>query len=400
MLRTSLLLLALGLSCSAQADGSNRTTLPDLLGPYPVSVRTHEVFTNQWDPLAPTTEKRKFMISVFQPLTKLENNSCPVPLTYLPYMPPVTSRVWGNYLHKLLPSLPADVPARMQIANCDAASNETTSSDSPLLIFSPGSGAARFLYDSYNQAFASSGYTVVSVDHTYDSLVVEFPDGSLAWRNTVWDYINTSTPAGLDATITPFIPPRSADLTSVLDAIENASIPGLEAYAERPVKAIAYGQSLGGNTAAAVVEQDPRFIGMMDWGGDLWDPQVRNTTITVPTAFQGSQAHLDSGHLQETWNNNLWKLLKGWSVVFGINGTEHVSVTDVPLIIDTLGLRNAQFNETFGTISGERLLNICWSHGLSFFDFVTNGTTPTLLEGPSPSYPDVFFVREAESGGP
>lgn len=394
MLSLHLLVSSLGLIATVYA--ASRKTVPDLLGPYPVSVSSHELFTDRWDPLAPTTEKRKLMITVFQPLTNV--TSCPKPLTYIPYMPPATSNVWGAYLHRLVPSVPENITDQIQIANCDAAGPFTTSTDSPLVVFSPGSGASRFLYDSYNQAFASSGYTIISVDHTYDALIVEFPDGSTALRNTVWDYINTSTPAGLDATITPFIPPRVGDMSSVLDAIEESRIPGLEAYAKQPVKAIAYGQSLGGNTAVAVVEQDSRFVGMMDWGGDLWDPQVRNTNISVPAAFQASQARWDSGHLAETWNDNLWDNLKAWSVAFGINNTQHVSVTDVPLIIDTLGLRNAAVNETIGTISGQRLLNIAWSHGLSFFDFVVNGTEPTLLEGPSSQYPDVFFIRRPEQG--
>lgn len=394
MLSANLLLVGLGLVSGIRAQ--NRSTLPDLLGPHPVSVTNYELFTDRWDPLAPTTEKRKLMLTIFQPLTKV--TSCPVQLTYLPYMPPKTSKAWGEYLQKLIPSFPADVPSQIQIVNCDAADNETTSSDSPLLIFSPGAGAARQLYDSFNQAFASSGYTVVAIDHTYDSLIVEFPDNSTALMNQVWASINESTPAGLDAALSPFIPVRAADMSSVLDAIQNATIPGLEAYSTSPVKAIAYGQSLGGNTAAAAVEIDDRFTGMMDWGGDLWDPQVRNTNISIPTAFQGSQARYDSGHLNETWNDNLWKHLKAWSVAFGINDTQHVSVTDVPLIIDTLGLRNKAFNESFGTISGQRLLNVAWSHGLSFFDFVVNGTAPTLLEGPSSEYPDVFFIRIAENG--
>lgn len=395
MLPATLLILGLGLLTSVYAD--NRTTLPDLLGPYPVSVTTQEVLTDRWDPLAPTAEKRKLMITVFQPLVNVK--SCPVPLTYLPYMPPKTTKVWDKYAQSLVPSLPEDIFDRLQITNCDAASPNTTSSTSPLLIFSPGSGASRIVYDTYNQAFASSGYTVVSIDHTYDALIVEFPDGSVALRNTVWDSLNTSNAVGLEASVAPFIPVRTADMTSILDAIQNGSIPSLEAYANQSVKAIAYGQSLGGNTVAGVVEQDKRFIGMMDWGGNLWDPWVRNTNISVPTAFQASQAHWDNGKLEETWNNNLWEKIKGWSVVYGVNNTQHVTFTDVPLIIDTLGLRNANFTELFGTISGQRLLNVTWAYGLSFYDFVVNGTTPTLLQGPSSSYPDVFFIRRSEQSG-
>lgn len=156
-----ILVFSLGLDQVSSINMDNRTTLPSPPGPHPVSVTSHELFTDRYDPLAPTTEKRRLMLSAFQPLTK--TRSCPKPLTYLPYMPPAASEVWVTYAHDLLLSVSANIFDRLQITSCDAADATTISSDSPLLAFSPGAGTSRFLYDTFNQAFASSGYTVISI---------------------------------------------------------------------------------------------------------------------------------------------------------------------------------------------------------------------------------------------
>lgn len=60
----------------------------------------------------------------------------------------------------------------------------------PVVVFSPGFGGSRFLYGAMARSLASLGHIVFTVDHTYETYAVEFPDGSLA--------MSSIGPEGLD----------------------------------------------------------------------------------------------------------------------------------------------------------------------------------------------------------
>ena len=54
---------------------------------------------------------------------------------------------------------------------------EAKSTAHSLSILSLGGGAPRFLYTTMLKDFVRRGFVVVAIDHLYDALVVEFPDG-------------------------------------------------------------------------------------------------------------------------------------------------------------------------------------------------------------------------------
>ena len=55
----------------------------------------------------------------------------------------------------------------------------TTLSDPPLVAFSPGSRSLAAFYTTYNRGVTSYSFIVMGVDHTYDSFLLEFPDGQI-----------------------------------------------------------------------------------------------------------------------------------------------------------------------------------------------------------------------------
>ncbi|KAL6717301.1 hypothetical protein ACLMJK_005216 [Lecanora helva] len=72
------------------------------------------------------------------------------------------------------------------------ASAPSVNNDLPVVIFSPGLGTSRLLYDAIAQSVASYGYTVITIDHPYDVDVVELPNGTLSYA------VSISTPAQVD----------------------------------------------------------------------------------------------------------------------------------------------------------------------------------------------------------
>lgn len=61
-------------------------------------------------------------------------------------------------------------------------------------MFSPGLSASRLLYSAQARALASYGYIVITLDHPYDALFVEFPDG------TTYDMAVPSIPSDTEST--------------------------------------------------------------------------------------------------------------------------------------------------------------------------------------------------------
>lgn len=99
-----------------------------------------------------------------------------------------------------------------------------SSSDFPVLIFSPGLVATRIMYTTLLEIVASHGWIVVAIDHTYDALVVEFPDGRKAMRSpTLLD--------GFPAEVPHLVDIRVADVNFTVESPKDlaflSQIPGL-----------------------------------------------------------------------------------------------------------------------------------------------------------------------------
>lgn len=53
----------------------------------------------------------------------------------------------------------------------------------PVIIISHGWGGSRYIHANLAEEYASHGFIVFAIDHTYGSLAVEFPDGAIAYRD-------------------------------------------------------------------------------------------------------------------------------------------------------------------------------------------------------------------------
>ena len=139
----------------------------------------------------------------------------------------------------------------------------------PVVVFSPGFGVPRGLGSIMVAELASRGYVVVTVDHTYEAVGVEFPGGRLAVQ---------TLPQGSYALLARQA--RVADVRFVLDELGRlARGQNPDAAGRRLPRGLgdvldltrigAFGHSAGGITSADVMDVDARVKAGIDMDGTL-----------------------------------------------------------------------------------------------------------------------------------
>ena len=109
-----------------------------------------------------------------------------------------------------------------------------------------------------------------------------------------------------------------------------------------------------------------------------------------------SFAHQDKNDSTDQSWDDVWPLLKSSKVEVAVNGTQHGSYADFPILLDVLGLRSqlpAELEEEVGTIAGDRVLYILTTYTKAFFDFVRGRPPYTGLQRPNKDFPEVEVVH-------
>jgi len=263
--------------------------------------------------------------------------------------------------------------------------------ESPVVLFSPGLGSSRLLYSALAQAVASAGYAVATIDHVYESPVVEFPDGTIV-PGLNSSLLDPTIPGVLDSLLSI----RIADARFVLtqlgrkDVIQKL-VPGATCgFNIKKGSAGFYGHSFGGATAIATLVQDGRFAGAANLDGS----QYGNLTDTRKPALYFGRAE-PSPHNRtndETWAA-AWSHLKGWKREVALKQTEHISFGDVGLLVKLAKAAGLpipdEITSVIGTLDGARSFQIMRTVVQDFFDFTFRGVKSKLLNGEDKGYPEV-----------
>ena len=85
-----------------------------------------------------------------------------------------------------------------------------------------------------------------------------------------------------------------------------------------------------------------------------------------------------------TWERD-WRLLAGWKRWLLVAGAIHASFTDFGLLADQAGI------DAGAGLRGARALDITRGYVRAFFDQHLRGEPQSLLDQPSPRYPEVTF---------
>jgi len=234
----------------------------------------------------------------------------------------------------------------------------------PVVLFSPGLGTPRVLYQSIAEDLASHGYLVVAVDHTGEA-PMDLPDGRIALPS------DSPEPSIAAASAT-----RLADMRLVLRHL-NTMAAGPRADRRRIA---AVGHSLGGSTAAALMRAESSIRAGVDMDGSIFGTASKRG---VPRAFLVMLA----GRSADASIRGLLKHSHGPRLALEFAGFEHMSFSDLPII--------APGGPGVGKTPSARDIIAQRAYLRAFLDRYVLGRRAPLLDGPSRRFPQVHIGYRA-----
>ncbi|MYS81481.1 alpha/beta hydrolase [Embleya scabrispora] len=297
-------------------DGMLRLTPPT--GPYAVGTTTlYLVDRSRPDPWEPIPV-REVMVTVFYPARTVRG--CPV----APQLSAGAGQAFvtaAPLTHPQLPAAGVDWAATATHAYTNAPARTERR---PVLLYSPGGGDPRGMGTGVAEELASRGYVVVSIDHSGDGAVVEFPvdtqgrDDRVRWTVLRFD---PRTDPGMFRTM---IDTRIADTRFVLDRLTvlagggnpdptGAPLPdGLHRALDLRRVGV-YGHSAGGTTAAETMYEDRRIAAAINLEGYLDHPSpgpgrdgelyaIARDGTDRPLLLLGTDGFTDRRNLDRSWS--------------------------------------------------------------------------------------------------
>ena len=327
------------------------------------------------------TEPRTIMVQVWYPADPTPDDQMAPWMDHADLIGPAISKYLG------LPSFFLDHLIYVKTGAYLEAPVSNAEASYPVLLFSHGWNGFRAQNSFQAIQFASNGYIVVAIDHTYGAVLTVFPNGKLAYNNP--DALPSNMPnPEYQPIANKLINQWSGDLGFVLDTLQQwnntDSDHGLLGKLNLDQVGV-FGHSTGGGATVEFCGRDTRCkagLGM--------DPYLAPVSATV----------LDLGLKQpflfmfsETWSSEAnWQLFNQLFLnsddarVMTIMGTSHYDFSDLPIlspIASQLGLK--------GPLNGKRVVEITSVYPLAFFDKVFKGIQNPLLDGQSPDFPEVVF---------
>ncbi|KAL9082068.1 MAG: hypothetical protein Q9159_006755 [Coniocarpon cinnabarinum] len=376
--------------------------LPIAPGPQNVTVTTGPITdTSRQDPYAPSPTPRSLMLSIFQPGICLSLQ----PVTYVPNLTATvdtaafatalglsTNFSFADFDQQLCPYPQQISPPLITPGDQDNCKDTTIDEAAPLVLFSPGLGGPRQFYSQLAAAVSSYGYTVVSMDHTYEPPVVEFPDGTAIYANVTAS--NSTDPVLLNRTLDT----RTADVSSVLDALSNPTtvaslLPTRGAKAFDTTRVAMFGHSFGGATTASAILNDPRLLGGINLDGQLFGPVIEAGLSRPFMLFTHGDQPID-GNATVSWNET-FAHLRAFKLWLQLQGARHYAFSDVGEDLAAFGVDTSvdPYSQILGTINGQRAVDVVSRYVIAFLGMLFGGPEDPLFEGPSEIYPEVTFVR-------
>ena len=342
---------------------------------------------NRLDPFTNYTQQREVMISLYYSTQSHFSNffleqrpeADSGHSTTTPYMPPMTAALYDELVIQF--GFPNDTFEQLSTLCEQNASLLDQSTAYSLLVFSPGAGAPRFLYATMLEDLARRGYVVVAIDHPYDALVVEFPDGRAIMRLN-----DTITRDEVELLVTV----RAMDLSFVVDELGRRYPTTINT-----TDVVAFGHSLGGATVAEAALNDSRIKGGINFDGRLFGSMEKpNITLSKPFLQFASEASSLNPYIR--WDEE-WERLSGWKLELVFNGAAHSSFVDLPLIADSLGIREElddEVKQILGVVDGVRGLEVMVEYVNAFAGFMLKGKNESLLGSHGDDgFPEVVVKR-------
>ncbi|MFI9235369.1 alpha/beta hydrolase family protein [Streptomyces sp. NPDC053079] len=372
-------------------------TLPPPTGPYPVGTASlHLVDPSRPDPWLTTRAARELMTTVWYP-------SLPVPgRRPALQLPPRVAAEWQQLVEtredfSVKPG-GADWAATRTHAVTGAPVRRRPGG-LPVVLYSPGRNMPRGFGTVLAEELASRGCLVVAVDHTHETIAVEFSDGRVARTQDATE----------KATLRALVDVRVADVRFVLDRLETLHRGGGPDADRRPLPsglagcadltAVGmFGHSIGGATAAQAMHDDPRIRAAVDLDGAVGAGanaigSVVDGGLDRPFLLMNSVL----GNSRDEVLATLWKNLRGWHRNLQIPTAGHYAYTDLqaqlPPIAAAGNMPADRLAVLVGTVDPARSVRAQRAYLSEFFDVhLRHRPDRGLFDGPSAAHPEVSFI--------
>ena len=282
----------------------------------------------------------------------------------------------------------------------------------PVLLLSP-SGFPPLMLSAIAEELASHGFVVVGVNHTFETTVTAFADGSVAAMNPAATGGALGLQAGSHAEIfrqrASVCEYKAADLASVADQLENLNTDPAERFTGRLdlARLGAFGHSFGGNAALELCRTDERCRAAANLDGALWS-DVGQVGLDGP-ALQVLAEHGEFDRTAEDavkagaapnvewfeaekaitfggWRNVQQRAQPGYTVQ--VSGASHISFMDVPFLpVTDASIVKPALDAI--KIEPHRMWRVTCDLLLAFFARHLNGAAAPLLDGPAADYPEL-----------
>ncbi|MDP9865670.1 MULTISPECIES: alpha/beta hydrolase family protein [Streptosporangium] len=344
--------------------------LPRPTGPHRVGMTTlHLVDGSRPDPWVPEEKSRQLMVSLWYPARTSHGRRAPYMTaeeSALTLKGQKITGVPGDALSKIRTNALVDVPP---IGRRHAV---------PLVVLSPGFTMSRSSLTALAEDLASRGYIVAGIDHTHEAYGTTFPDGHTTTcvacdeqAEDLWKFGDKATRS------------RTADVSFVLDRLTGPS-PAWKGggLIDRSRIAMA-GHSIGGNSSAWTMLNDSRVRAGINMDGTFFVP-IPGEGLSRPFLMLGAGEVHEPGGKDFTWGRD-WKGMTGWKRWLTLDGGDHGSFTDYPLLLEQSGI------DLGLPVSGARSVEVTREYVGAFFDLHLRKRSQPLLERPSRRYPEVRF---------
>lgn len=376
------------------APAAFRFTLPEPTGQFRVgTTELHLVDADRADPWVPDRQ-RELMVSVWYPALPSGGGEP------APYATPALATYFDQVVSPQLGLKPGDIDyGGVRTHGRVDAPALPKAGGWPVVLYSPGGGNPRALGTVLVEELASRGYVVVTMDHTYEAPVVEFPDGRVA-RQALPDIDPTELNKKL-------LGARVADTRFLLDAL--AAKPTLPRGLKLDLSRVGmFGHSAGGFTAGETMLVDERLdvgidmdgslayhVGNRDFG-DVANQGLHRPFLLMGAGASGS-AELPHHHRAAPDWQAFWTNSTGWKRDLYLADGEHGSYTDSQTILPQLAARFDLPAEAVagavGTVDPDRSIASQRAYTTAFFDRHLRHLPQPILDRDSPRHPDFQLIR-------
>lgn len=372
--------------------GRVQLTLPAPLGPRRIGTTSlHLVDHSRQDPWASPASPRELMISLWYPARNSHG------YRRAPWLPPAATALYRQQTSENLqtPLDNVDFPVTHAYQGSPV---EARLRGHPVVLFSPGYGAMREFGTALVEDLASGGYVVITIDHTHEASIVEFPGGRLE--------LSRQPAQPTEGDLATALRVRQDDTRFVLNELARLNAggnpdvehrrlpPGLSGSLDLS-KTGMFGHSLGGDTAAETMAQDPRILAGVDLDGSI-NGAVATTGLDRPFLLMSNADH--GRDTDPSWAQ-FWSHLRGWRRDLLLRASGHQTYTDLAPLVQQLEKALpippqvvAALTTAIGTINADRAVTVERAYLKAFFDLHLRHHDDHLLSRPSPRYPEIEFV--------